>query len=330
MRYVLEGSVRRADDRLRFTGQLIDATTGRHIWADRFDGEMSDVFDLQDRFTESVVAAIEPSLQLAEIERVKSKAPDNLDAYDLLLRAQQLEYDYTEESLSAALPCLKQALAIDPRYAPALALAAYCHAVRNIQGWAADPKSAATEGFRLHRWRTILGGMTRMSCGWRLRDPAFCAGYPSREGIGYRSVLLNPNSAIALTIAGWLEAVTGHPDKALDLLGRAQRLSPRDPRAWFMLGAVGLAHLAAERFEEATVACRAALDQNPRHAQSLRVLGASLAMLGQHERAAEVVQDILAIEPQFTLTMLRARLRGMADDVWSKLAQGLRRAGLPE
>src|SRR5215813_12119711 len=117
VRYVMEGSVRRAGDRLRILGQLADATTGTHLWADRFDGDMSDVFDLQDRITESVVAAIEPRLQLAEIERLKRSPAANLDAYDLLLRAQQLEYEFTAESLAAALRYLDQALAIDSAYA---------------------------------------------------------------------------------------------------------------------------------------------------------------------------------------------------------------------
>ena len=107
VRYVLEGSIRRGGNRVRFAGQLIDASSGVHIWADRFEGEMSDVFELQDRFTESVVAAIEPKLQIAEIERLRTKPAANLDAYDLLLRAQQLEYEFTEESLAAALGCLQ-------------------------------------------------------------------------------------------------------------------------------------------------------------------------------------------------------------------------------
>src|SRR5262249_26012156 len=130
VRYVLEGSVRRSRNRLRFTGQLVDATSGAHIWADRFDGDMSDIFELQDRFTQSVVAAIEPSLQLAEIERLKGKPAASLEAYDLTLRAQQLEYEFTEESLTAALRCLTEALVIDRTYAPAMALAAYCYGER--------------------------------------------------------------------------------------------------------------------------------------------------------------------------------------------------------
>src|SRR5262249_49136938 len=126
VRYLLEGSVRRSGSRLRIIGQLVKAASGAHIWADRFEGDLTDVFALQDRITESIVAAIEPKLQRAEIERLRHKPVTNLDAYDLLLRAQQFEHEFTAEGLAAAIRCTRQALAIDPAYAPAMALAAYC------------------------------------------------------------------------------------------------------------------------------------------------------------------------------------------------------------
>jgi len=157
VRYILEGSIRRASNRLRITGQLVEANSGAHIWADRFEGDMSDVFDLQDRITESVVAAIEPKLQLAEIERLKHKPEPDLDAYDLLLRAQALEYEFTEASLAAALRCLEQALAIDPSYAPAMALAAYCYAERHNQGWTHAMDADAATGLALASRAIELG-----------------------------------------------------------------------------------------------------------------------------------------------------------------------------
>src|SRR5262249_45283024 len=144
-------------NRLRFTGQLIDAISGTHIWADRFEGELSGVFELQDHFTEAVVAAIEPSLQLAEIERLGNRPATNLAAYDLLLRAQQLEFEFTEASLASALRSLKQALAIDSSYASAMALAACCYAGRNIQGWAQDAATEAAEGLELASRAVELG-----------------------------------------------------------------------------------------------------------------------------------------------------------------------------
>ena len=142
VRYVLEGSVRRSGDRLRIMGQLVDTTSGAHIWADRFDGDAGEVFALQDRITGDVVGAIEPKLQLAEIERLRHKHTHDLDAYELLLRAQSLEYEFTEQSMAQALAHLDQALKIDPAYAPAMALAAFCRAERHMQGWS---KLSATQ-----------------------------------------------------------------------------------------------------------------------------------------------------------------------------------------
>src|SRR5262249_16083330 len=149
VRYVLEGSVRRSGDLLRFTAQLVDATSGAQIWTDRCDGVIKDVFKLQDRITESVVAVIEPNVQLAEIESLRTKPPNNFNGYALLLRAQQLEYELTEESLSQAIDYCRQALAIDPNYAQAMALAAYCYAERSQQDWLKDRERETADGIRL-------------------------------------------------------------------------------------------------------------------------------------------------------------------------------------
>jgi tetratricopeptide (TPR) repeat protein len=153
----LEGSVRRAGRRLRITGQLADAGSGAHLWSERFEGDALDVFDLQDRVTAGVVAALQPTLQFAEVERLRSKRPPDLDAYDLLLRAQVLEYECTEHSLSVALDCLEQAIAIDPSYAPAMAMAAYCRAERRQQAWATDAQAETAAGLRLAMRAVELG-----------------------------------------------------------------------------------------------------------------------------------------------------------------------------
>ena len=136
VRYVLEGSVRKAGNKVRITGQLIDGGNAAHIWADTFDGVLDGIFELQDRITSSVVSAIEPTLQHVEIERLKYKPTEKFDAYDLMLRALQQWHQFTEESFNAALGCLEKALTIDPSYAPALAMTAYCYAHRRQQGWA--------------------------------------------------------------------------------------------------------------------------------------------------------------------------------------------------
>lgn len=330
VRYVLEGSVRRSGDRLRFTGQLIDSSSGVHIWADRFEGQMSDVFDLQDRFTESVVAAIEPSVQLAEIGRLKHKLPDNLVAYDLFLRAQQLEYEFTEESLSAALHHLKQALAIDPNYAPALALSAYCYAERRNQGWAQDLETEAAEGLRLVARASELGSddstvmWMAARAVWHLAHDAQRA----RE-LGNRSLHLNPNSAIALAITAWAEVHLGNSERSIELCARAERLNPRDPRGWMIATSLGIAYFAQQRFEQAATCFERALVYRPRFTIALRDLAASYAMLGEKEKAAAIIQEVLKVEPQLTITKLRERTRFYAEN-WQGFTEGLRLAGLPE
>jgi len=331
VRYVMEGSVRRAGDRLRILGQLVDATTGAQIWADRFDGELKDVFDLQDRITESVVAAIEPWLQLAEMERVKGKAPAALAAYDFLLQAQQLEYEFTATSLAAALRCLDRALAIEPSYARALGLAAFCHAQRCVQGWAENQELETSKGLQFAE-RAVEVAKDESNVLWM-------AAYAIRElgmdpvrakDIAYRSIHLNPNSAIALTIAAWIEAPLPNPRTALQLLQRAERLSPRDPRAWSMATAQALAHFVEGNYEQSANCAKRALAQNPRFAIALRLLAASLAKTGALDQGAEVMKKVLEIEPQLTATKLRARVPFMPESIWKNLAEGLMLAGMPE
>jgi TolB-like protein len=331
VRYVLQGSVRRAANRLRFTGQLVEATSGAHIWADRFEGEISDVFDLQDRMTENVVGTIEPQLQLAEIERIKHKPVANLDAYDLLLRAQQQQHEFTENSLTAALGCLEQALAIDPSYAQALALAAYCYVERRSQGWAQDVEVEAAEGLRLAA-RAVELAKDDANVLWMAAYAVRSLGtdlHRAKELLN-RSLQLNPNSTMALTIAAWSDALLANPARALELLQRAERLSPRDPRAWFMAAAGAFAHFVGGQHDEAVSRAKEALAQNPRYTRTLRILAASLAKLGKREEAAQVIGEVLSIEPQVTIGKLRMRLRQWPDGVWNSFADGLRLAGLPE
>lgn len=331
VRYVLEGSVRRSGDRLRFNGQLIDAITGLHIWADRFDGDMSDVFALHDRFTASVVATIEPRLQLAEINRQARKPVENLNAYDLLLRGLQRQYEFTDESNNTALGYLKKALALDPSYASAMALAAYCYTERRFVGWAKDIPAEQTEGLRLATRAVELArddsDVLWMAAWtyWILAQDALRA----RE-FATRSIELNANSAAALALAGWIEVTADNSEKAFELIGQAHRLNPRDPRDWFTLTAMAAAHLAARRFDDAVIWARRSLVRNPRFSSTLRILSSSLATLGQREEAAELLQRVYEIEPNLTLGRLHSRMMYMHPSVWETLSSGLRLAGMPD
>ncbi len=327
--YVLEGSVRRSGKRLRITGQLVDAATGAHLWADRFEGDSRDVFALQDRVAESVVAAIEPTLQFAEIGRRRQDRPD---AYDLLLRAGALEHEFTVDSMAAALTCLDQALAVEPGYAPAMAAAAYCHAQRHFQGWAADDDAGRAAAVRF-AWRAVELAPNDAQVLWMA---AFAIWNMAQEGrerardLFSRSLLINPNSAMALTLAGWIETMCGNQGEGRAMLLRAQRLNPRDPRGWFTSGALAIAAVIDGGYAEAVAWAERALAQNRRFAVALRVLAVALVKLGQPDRPAGVVRELLAIEPGLTAAGFFARIPVPLEGMARTYAEALRIAGLPE
>jgi TolB-like protein/Flp pilus assembly protein TadD len=330
--YVLEGSVRRSGDRLRITGQLVDAISGAHLWADRFEGELQDVFELQDRVSESVVAAIEPTLQLAEIERRRQSRPDRLDSYDLLLRACALEHEFTAESMAAALECLGQALVIDPTYATAMAAAAYCHAQCHFQGWAPQDEAVRAEALRF-AWHAVELAPNDAQVLWR---SAFAVWNMAREGrerareLFSRSLLINPNSAMALTLAGWIETMCGNQAAGREMVSRAQRLNPRDPRGWLMSGAMAIAAVIDEDYAGAVTWAERALAQNRRFAVALRVLAVSLVKTGQEERARRIVQELVTIEPGLTISGFFARIPIPLETMARSYGEALRVAGLPE
>ncbi len=332
--YILEGSVRRDADRLRITGQLIDAATGAHLWADRFDGDIHDVFTLQDRVSESVVAALEPTLQLAEIARLHHARPDRLDAYDLLLRARARESEFTAESMNAALDCLRQALALDPAYAPAMAASAYCHAQCHFQGWSThtDNDTGRAEALRL-AWRAAERAPNDAQVLWMAAFAIWNLAQHGRDRareLFRRSLLINPNSAMALTLAGWIETMCGNQAEGREMLLRARRLNPRDPRGWFSAGALAIADVIDGNYAEAIAWADQALAHNRRFAVALRVLAVALVKVGQQPRAALIVNELLEIEPDLTISAFFARIPVPLPDMASTYAEALRLAGLPD
>ena len=291
---------------------------------------MDDVFELQDRFTESVVAAIEPEVQLAEIERLKHKPTTNLDAYDLMLRAQQLEHECTDESLAEALRNIKQALVIDHSYALAMALAAYCYAERKINGWMRVPQAEERDGLNF-AMRAIELGKDDGNVFWMAAYAVFRLAWDAHRAreLALRSVQLNPNSANASAELGRIEAFLGNFDEALEWLLRAQRLGPRDPRGWFVKTELAFAYYLAGRYEEAASVAEQVLNQKPRFGMAFRVIGASLVKRGRQREAEEVMRKVLELEPKLTLTNLRSRVM-MNDGDWREYSAALRLAGLPE
>jgi tetratricopeptide (TPR) repeat protein len=287
---------------------------------------------LQDRITESVVAAIEPTLHFAEIERLKHTPPNKLDAYDLLLRAYRLEYEFTVESMTAALDCLDQALAIDPTYAPAMAAAAYCQAQRHFQGWVPRDHTDRGNGVKL-AWRAVELAPNDAQVLWMAAFAIWTMEQEGREAaraLFSHSLTINPNSAMALALGGWIETMRGNSGIGREMIERARRLSPLDPRGWFMLGAMALAAIIDENYAEAVTWAEKALVQNRRFAVALRVLAVALVKVGQRDRAAQVVREMLTIEPELTISGFLTRIQVPLDSMARTYTEALRAAGLPE
>ena len=329
--YVLEGSVRRGRHRLRIIGQLVDTISGAHLWADRFDGDLRDVFALQDRVSESVAAAIEPTLQFAEISRLRRNPPAQLGAYDLLLRAYGFVAEFTARGMVEALACLERSLTIDPGYAPAMAATAYCRAQCDYQGWAQQGDAHRAQAVRL-AWRAVELAPNDAQVLWMAAFAIWAMARTGRDrarGLFSRSLLINPNSAMALTLAGWIETMRGNLDEGRGMVGRAQRLNPRDPRGWLMSGVMALAAVIDGNHAEAVEWADQALTQNPRFAVALRVLAVAHVKLGQRDRARKVVLELLEIEPELTVSGFFARIPIPLETMAETYADALQMAGLP-
>ncbi|MBV9978121.1 MAG: adenylate/guanylate cyclase domain-containing protein [Hyphomicrobiales bacterium] len=329
VRYVLKGSVRKAPGRLRITGQLIDATTGRHVWADRFDGDLSDVFELQDRMTEAVVGAIEPSLKLFEIERAKIKPTQDLDAYDLYLRALPELYLLTESGYRNAEAILRRAVDRDPSYSQAWAALTDCYGRMTSFGWIGDYTAGAALACDAGR-RAVQAdpqnGSALSLAAWALS--IFAGQFDEAVDLANRALELHPFSAQVRTDCGWTFAYSGESDKALTHLQVARRLNPLDPRGWTTFYAMAAAHYLALRFEEAEKFARRGLEFRV-SAVPLRSLAASLAQQGRINEARDVIAQLLLVQPNSTLA--RAKLAHFRHPWMQELwLEGLRKAGLPE
>ncbi len=297
VRYVLEGSVRKAGQRVRITGQLIDAVAGSHIWVDRFDGALDDVIDLQDQVASRVVAAIEPRLRQSESERTARKPTRNLDVYDLYLRALAQSYRYTDDGFTESVVLLRQALAIDPSYAPAAALVGWCRAMQRIQGWGALSADDLAEAVRLAR-QALEMARDDPDVMRRVANTLFFIAGEVRlaASIIERALALNPNAALAWVCKGTMHALQNQPEAAIEACERAQRLNPYEPQAYSGPIAIAIAHLAAHRFELAVEWADRTLHQQPRNVTALRVRAVANAHLGRLAEAQTDVARALAID----------------------------------
>jgi adenylate cyclase len=331
VRYVLEGSVRKAGGRVRITGQLIEAATGAHLWADRIDGTLNDIFELQDQVTASVVGVIEPKLRYAEMERVQRKPTESLNAYDLYLRA-LAQFGTNYEGNREALRLLHRAIEIDPRYAAPYGLAAWCYNHQKTRGWVSPADPTLTEGIRLAKLAASLGQDDTETL-WMAGHTLVALNGDFLNGVAHidRALTLNPNSANAWRASGIVRAFLGDGEKAIVHLERSARLSPLDAFAY--LGAIGFVvlHFTARRYEEASEWCDRVLQGEPEFPPALRFKAASCGLLGRLDEAQEWVGRLLSVNPEATASSMRLYYgMMMKPECLEAFLDGLRIARLPE
>ena len=298
VRYVLEGSVRKAGNRIRIAGQLIDAETGAHLWADRFDGALEDMFDLQDHVTSSVVGAIAPKLQHEEIKRARRKPTENLDAYDYYLRGLASARRWTKDANSEALQLFCKAIELDPGLACAYGMAAWCYMQRKARGWMIEHVQESAEATRLARKAVHLGGDDPVALCMGGYALAFVA-HEFDDAVAFmdRGLAVNPNLAQAWTLSAWLRVWRGEPDLALDHVARAMRLSPLDPSMYAMHGAMAYAHFLAGRYDMASSCAEKAMRDNPTFLLAICISAASNALAGRLEPAQKAMARALELIP---------------------------------
>ena len=329
VRYVLEGSVQKAGGRVRITVQLIDTTNGAHVWADRVDGTLEDVFELQDRITERVAGAIQPSIRLAEIERARRKRPQDLGAYDYTMRAMPHVWALEKEASAQALTLLAQALAIDPEYPLALSLAGWCHAQRSVYNWTDDIELARSEGLRYAEKAAEQGGEDPLILAVLGAVHTVLRNQGTARVMLERAVTIDPNAAWAWSRLGWVENYSDRPERALPHFERALRLSPLDPMNFNNYVGMGSAHEVAQRYDEAVACYRRALQERPHAYWIQRSLVTSLAGAGRMDEAATELQSMLIAYPDLTVTKFRNAMV-FSPATMDRMCANLRKVGLPE
>jgi adenylate cyclase len=328
VRYVLEGSVRRSGNRVRITAQLIDAETGTHIWADQYDRALDDIFAVQDELTSSVVGVIEPTVRKAEIERARRKRPDSLDAYDLYLRALPFAFKAMPQEADKALTLLTRAIELQPDYAAAHAMIAWCHEQRYLRGGLQEEVKQAA----LHHARTAIavGGddaAALATAGFVIAVVEY--DYETATAAFDRSFSLSISSALALGFSSIVRAWQGDDATAIDHAERAIRLSPFDPLLYVPYIGLAYAHFAAGRFEEAAAAAGRASQSNPQFSMPYVLRAAALANLGRYKEATAVADALRELEPELTVSTAIRSARFANPDKNTELADALVLAGLP-
>ena len=331
VRYVLEGSVRKSGRRLRITGQLIDALTGVHLWADRFDGDMEDIFELQDQVAAKIVGTIAPTLEQAEIERATSKPTDSLDSYDHYLRGRWSFHRAGKDDIDEALRRFHKAIELDSRFSSAYGMASWCYGRQRMNGWVDEDSSE----FAVARQVAEAG----IECGQddviALAGGALVLGFVSGDferavAVMDRAIALNSNLPMAWHLSGWIRSFIGDYDLAVEHLTHALRQSPIDPQRPGMQATIAAAHFGAGRFELAASIAKAAILDHPNNFIAVLVAAAANAMTGNLDAARSALEVMRRMDPGLHIQNFKRRFPYQRPELIVLWEDALRKAGLPD
>jgi adenylate cyclase len=327
--YLLAGSVQKAGNRLRIIVQLIETEGGAHVWSSRFDGAIDDFFDLEDRITEQVAGALQPSIRIAEIERSRRKRPQDLSSYDFTMRAMPHVWALEKEESAKAIELLEKALAIDPEYPLALSLAGWCHAQRSVYNWADDIADSQAMARSLAERAAEMSGDDPVILAVLGAVHTFVRNHGTARVLLERAVTLDPNAAWAWSRLGWLENYADQPQKAIGNFERALRLSPIDPMNFNNYVGMGSAHEVAQQYDDAAAFYRRALEERPNASWIYRNLASSLSGAGRIEEAKQAFVVLMCNYPDLTVKKYKQAMV-FSPAVLDRMAKNLRKLGLPD
>jgi adenylate cyclase len=327
--YLLEGSVQKAGNRLRIIVQLIETEGGAHVWSSRFDGAIDDFFDLEDRITEQVAGALQPSIRIAEIERSRRKRPQDLGCYDFTMRAMPHVWAFEKGESARAIELLEKALAIDPAYPLALSLAGWCYAQRSVYNWAEDIAGSQAMARSLAERAAEISGDDPIILAVLGAVHTFVRNHGTARVLLERAVTLDPNAAWAWSRLGWIENYTDQPLKAIGNFERALRLSPIDPMNFNNYVGIGSAHEVAQEYDKAALFYRRALEERPNASWIHRHLASSLSGAGRTEEAKQALAEMMRYYPDMTLSKFKQAMV-FSNATMVRVLDNLRKLGLPE
>jgi len=326
--YLLEGSVQKSGNRLRITVQLVETEGGAHVWSSHYDGTLDDIFSLQDRITEQVAGALQPSIRIAEIERSRRKQPQDLGAYDYTMRAMPHVWMLENEESAKALELLDKALAIDPKYPLALSLAGWCHAQRAVYNWADDVAGSQALARTLAERAAELSGDDPLILSVLGAVHTILGNLGTARVLLERAVALDPNAAWAWSRLGFLESLCEQPERAIENFERALRLSPLDPMSFNSHAGMAFAYQAAQNYDKAVALYRRALEERPHAVWIYRYLSSALSDAGRTTEAKESFAQMMRNYPGLTVTKFRQAMP-RAPNV-DRMVDNLRKLGLPD